>query len=117
LDAIIPFLRAAPMRGFLAMLAMTAGLVTAMGSAHAERRMFIISSNADGYGVDRCLASGGPCGSPVATAYCKSREFRAALSYHKVDKDDITGAIPTSDGKNCQSGVCSDDFVAIECSR
>ena len=86
------------------------------GSAQAERRMFIIANDGDGYGVDRCLASGAPCGAPVASAYCKSRQFAQALSYRKVDRDDITGAIPTSDPTTCKGGNC-DNFVAIECSR
>ena len=46
-------------------------------TAQAEKRIFIIANNADGYGVDRCLASGASCGAAVATAYCKSRDFRA----------------------------------------
>ena len=84
-------------------------------AAQAERRIFIIANNADGYGVDRCLASGARCGSAVATAYCKSREFAQADSFRKVDKDEITGAVPAS-GRSCRGGTC-DDFVAIECSR
>ena len=85
-----------------------------MSLAQAERRIFIISNNADGYGVDRCLASGASCGNPVATAYCQSREFTKALSFRKVDRDEITGAVPTSSA--CHGSNC-DEFVAIECSR
>ena len=44
-------------------------------SAQAERRMFIIANDADGYGVDRCLASGAKCGAAAATAYCKTHQF------------------------------------------
>ena len=79
-------------------------------SAQAEKRVFIIANNPDGYGVDRCLASGAACGVAVATAYCKSREFAQAGSFRKVDRDDITGAVPTG-------GPNHDEFVAIECSR
>ena len=84
-------------------------------AAQAERRIFIISNNSDGYGVDRCLANGQPCGAAAAVAYCKSREFTQALAYRKVDKDEITGAVPTS-SPNCRGGQC-DEFVAITCSR
>ena len=84
-------------------------------AAQAERRVFIISNNSDGYGVDRCLANGQPCGAAAAVAYCKSREFTQALAYRKVDKDEITGAVPTS-SPNCRGGQC-DEFVAIICSR
>ncbi len=82
--------------------------------AQAEKRIFIIANNADGYGVDRCLASGASCGSPVATAYCRSREFTKAVSFRKVDRDEITGAVPMS--ASCHGSNC-EEFVAIECTR
>jgi N-acetylglutamate synthase-like GNAT family acetyltransferase len=86
-----------------------------VSAAHAEKRVFIIANSADGYGIDRCLANGSRCGSAAAHAYCKSREFVQAVSFHKIDKDDITGAIPT-EGNICQNGQC-EQFVAIECTR
>jgi hypothetical protein len=84
-------------------------------SAQAEKRIFIIANNADGYGIDRCLASGAACGAAAAAAYCRSREFKAAASFRKVDRDEITGAVPAG-GNACRGGGC-DEFVAIECSR
>ena len=83
-------------------------------SASAETRVFIIANHADGYGVDRCLATGEHCGVTVATAYCQSQAFAQAKSFRKIDRDEITGAVPTG-GKVC-SGGC-ESFVAIECSR
>jgi hypothetical protein len=47
------------MRYLLAALAFVAALSTNV-SAQAEKRIFIVASNADGYGIDRCLASGAP---------------------------------------------------------
>ena len=85
-------------------------------SAQAERRMFIIQNDADGYGVDRCLASGAKCGAAAANAYCKSHEFAEAKSFSKVDRDDITGAIPTGGSGGCKGNKC-DDLVAIVCTR
>jgi len=82
--------------------------------AQAESRIFIIANNADGYGVDRCLAAGESCGNPAATAYCKSRDFARAASFRKVDRDEITGAVPTSSA--CHGTAC-EEFVAIECTR
>ncbi len=82
--------------------------------AHAEKRMFIIASNGDGYGVDRCLTTGSSCGATVANSYCRSHDYTQALSFRKVDRDDITGAIPASG--SCKGNTC-DDLVAIECSR
>ena len=86
------------------------------GSAQAERRMFIISSNADGYGVDRCLESGAKCGAAVAAAYCKTQQFIEAASYRKVERDEITGSVPNDGGSTCPGSKC-DEFVAIVCSR
>src|SRR5262245_7247004 len=79
-------------------------------SAQAESRIFIIANNPDGYGVDRCLATGASCGTAVATAYCQAREFAHAGSFRKVDRDEITGVIPAGFSK-------TDEFVAIECRR
>jgi hypothetical protein len=78
--------------------------------------MFIIANNASGYGVDRCLASGVACGAPIATAYCRSREFNQAVSYRKVEKNDITGAVPSGASGECRGQGC-DEYVAIECAR
>lgn len=90
-------------------------LLTAGSGASAEKRIFIIASNAAGYGVDRCLASGASCGAPIATAYCRSQDFGKALSFRKVDRDEITGAVPST-GAACHREACA-EFVAIECSR
>ena len=57
---------------------------------------------------------GASCGAAVANSYCRSRDFAQALSFRKVDRDDITGAIPTI--RSCHGANC-DDFVAIECAR
>jgi hypothetical protein len=97
------------MRYILAALVLAAAFSSA---AQAEKRTFIIANNADGYGVDRCLASGASCGAPVATAYCKSRDFVQAASFRKVDHDEITGAVPSTNGSSAR-----DEFVAIECLR
>jgi hypothetical protein len=87
-----------------------------VNSAQAERRMFIIANDAGGYGVDRCLASGAKCGAAAANAYCKTHQFAEAASYRKVDRDDITGAIPSGGSGGCKGAKC-DDFVAIVCTR
>jgi len=93
---------------------LTAALLFA-GAARAENRIFIIPNNPDGYGVDRCLASGESCGMTIATAYCHAQAFASAKSFRKLDRDEITGAVPTS-GKNACVGSC-DSFVAIVCAR
>jgi hypothetical protein len=85
-------------------------------SAQAERRMFTIGNDADGYGIDRCLASGAACGKAAASAYCRTKQFARAASYHKVDREEITGAIPSGSTGGCRGSHC-DDFVAIVCTR
>jgi hypothetical protein len=84
----------------------------------ADRHIFVIASDADDYGVDRCLASKAACGTMVANAYCHSHEYAQALSFRKVERDDISGAISASgpDGFSCSGSRCA-EFVAIECSR
>jgi len=103
------------MRSMFAAAAFAAVLLSA-AAAQAEKRVFIIANNGDSYGVDRCVASGASCGDAVANSYCRSREFAQALSFRKVDRDDITGAIPSSGPGSCHGANC-DDFVAITCSR
>jgi hypothetical protein len=103
------------MRFAIAACAVAAVLVGA-AAAHAEKRVFIIANNADGYGVDRCLSGSGACGEAVANSYCRAHEYAQAASFHKVDRDDITGAIPSSGPGSCKGSAC-DDFVAIECTR
>ena len=101
------------MRSLFAII--TLALLLVASAAQAEKRIFIVASNADGYGVDRCLATGERCGNAVAMAYCKARQYAQATSFRQVDKDEITGAIPANAG-GCTGGSC-DQFVAIECSR
>jgi hypothetical protein len=103
------------MRSMIAAAAFAA-VVFGAGAADAEKRVFIVANDGDGCGVDRCLASRAACGAAAANAYCHSHKFGEALSYRKVDRDDITGAIPTSGPGACHGAHC-DDFVAIECAR
>ena len=86
-----------------------------VSTAQAERRMFIIANDGDGYGIDRCLASGDKCGAAAANAYCKTHQFAEASSFRKVDRDDITGAIPTGGSGGCKGSKC--EVVAIVCTR
>jgi hypothetical protein len=98
----------------LARLGLALAALSFAAPAMAENRIFIIANHADGYGVDRCLANGERCGVTVATAYCQSQSFAAAKSFRKVERDEITGAVPTG-ASVCSSGC--ESFVAIECSR
>jgi len=99
------------MRAFA--LACIAGAVLIAASAQAENHVFVIANNADGYGVDRCLATGATCGTALATAYCRAQDFDRAVSFRKVERTEISGSVV---GAMACRGNC-DDFVAIECGR
>ena len=102
------------MRYFLAALTL-AFAMDANLSAYAEHRIFIVANNPDGYGVDRCLATGASCGVAVAAAYCRSRDFSTAASFRKVDRRELTSL--EADASNaCVGGAC-EALVAIECER
>jgi hypothetical protein len=95
--------------------AFTIAIVFCASAAQAEKRVFIIANNADGYGIDRCLASGARCGQAAATAYCKSHAFASAVSFRKLDRREITGAVP-AEIRACRGKHC-EEFIAIECAR
>ena len=98
------------MRLVLACLSLVLLLTVAAG---AETRIFIVDSD-DGYGVNRCLATGASCGVAVASAYCRSQEFAEVQSFRKIARDEITGGVPNV--STACLGSCN-EFVAIECKR
>jgi len=101
------------MRSISALLASLS--VLAGSAAWADSRVFIISNQADGYGVDQCLAKGEKCGAHAAQSYCQSRNFAQASAYRRVDPDEITGSVPKT-GNNCSHAGCN-EYVAITCQR
>ena len=103
------------MRSTSAFLA-CAFLLAAPAAAFAESRVFIIANQADGYGVDQCLAQGEKCGAHAARSYCQSRDFAEASSYRSVDPDEITGSVPKATGIGCHHAGCN-QYVAITCQR
>jgi len=94
----------------------SAFLLAASAAASADSRVFIVANQADGYGVDECLARGEKCGAHAARSYCQSREFAQATAYRRVDPDEITGAVPSRDGDKCSGHGCG-EYVAITCQR
>lgn len=88
----------------------------AASAAFADTRVFIIANQADGYGVDQCLAKGEKCGAYAARAYCRQREFTQAVSYRRVDPDEITGSVPKNVTDRCNHSGCN-EYVAITCER
>ena len=102
------------MRSLPALLACT--FLLSASAASADSRVFIIANQADGYGVDQCLARGDQCGAYAARSYCQSRDFAQASAYRRVDPDEITGAVPKPAGGSCNHADC-DEYVAITCQR
>jgi hypothetical protein len=100
------------MRSLSALLACV--FVLGASAASADSRVFIIENQADGYGVDQCLAKGEKCGAHAALSYCRSRDFAQASSYRRVDPDEVTGSVPKSAG--CNHAGCG-EYVAITCQR
>jgi hypothetical protein len=88
----------------------------AASAASADSRVFIVANQADGYGVDECLARGEKCGAHAARSYCQSREFAQATAYRRVDPEEVTGAIPKVGGDRCSGHGCG-EYVAITCQR
>ena len=85
-------------------------------NASAESRVFIVANQADGYGIDQCLAKGDKCGAHAARSYCQSREFASATAYRRVDPDEITGSVPEINNGKCAGSACH-EYVAITCQR
>src|SRR5258705_12853161 len=94
----------------------SAFLLAASSAASADSRVFIVANQADGYGVDECLARGEKCGAHAARSYCQSREFAQATAYRRVEPDEVTGAVP-KDGGDRGSGHGCGEYVAITCQR
>ncbi len=86
----------------------------AASAAFADSRVFIVANQADGYGIDQCLARGEKCGAYAARSYCQSREFASASAYRRVEPDEITGSVP---GNAKCSGAGCNEYVAITCQR
>jgi hypothetical protein len=100
---------------FIPAVVFASAIVISSSAAQAEKRVFIVGGNSDGYAIDQCLATGAHCGGAAATAFCRGREFKQAVSYRKVERDEVTGTVPGY-GARCRGAACA-DFVAIECAR
>ena len=90
--------------------------VLAASSARAETHIFLLDSS-DGYGVDRCLAAGEPCGAAAAAALCQARQYAKAVDFGRIDPTEITGGVPAGIQINACKGSACPDIVAVTCSR
>jgi hypothetical protein len=101
----------------LAECLLAAAFILTASTALADRRVFIIANQPDGYGIDKCLANSERCGAPAARAYCQSNDFKTASAYRRLDPDEVTGAIPTASCEKCSGRTCAAEYVAITCER
>ena len=102
------------MRYLLAALTFAAALYFNV-SAQAEKRIFIIANNADGYGVDRCLATGarlrrGRCHRLLPVARLRQAGLLPQGRARRDHRRD------PGRRRRLQGGACN-EFVAIECPR
>lgn len=89
-------------------------LVLSAGSAAADTRIFVIPGS-DGYGIDRCLVGGEPCGQTIANAWCRSQDYARALDFGPISRTDTTSSVPL--GGIIAARTTNDDLVAITCAR
>ncbi|MDI4665960.1 hypothetical protein K9U40_16755 [Xanthobacter autotrophicus] len=82
--------------------------------AEADTRIFIID-NSDGYGIDRCLSSGAPCGERIAVAWCRSHDYDRVIDFGRVAETAPT-PMRTAAPAACTGPLCP-EAVAITCSR
>ena len=94
----------------------SAFLLAASSAASADSRVFIVANQADGYGVDECLAEGHKCGAHAARSFCQSREFAQASAYRRVEPNEVTAAVPSDGSERCTGPSCG-EYVAITCQR
>ena len=120
INALGLFLRAVPhplpVSSMRSSALLACAFLLAASAASADSRVFIVANQADGYGVDECLARGEKCGAHAARSYCQSREFAQATAYRRVDPDEVTGAVPKDGGDRCSGHGCG-EYVAITCQR
>src|SRR5258707_13647165 len=102
------------MRSLPALLALM--FVLAASAASADSRVFIVANQADGYGVDQCLAKGDKCGAHAARSYCQSRDFAQATAYRRGDPHENTSARPKAGDGKCSGPGCG-GYAAITCQR
>ena len=66
-----------------------AAVAAAAPQAGAETRTFFVANEADGYGIDECLASGASCGRSMASTFCRARDYGEAVSFRKAAPEDL----------------------------
>ncbi|MCX8504206.1 MAG: hypothetical protein EBU34_05300 [Alphaproteobacteria bacterium] len=83
------------MRGLKILSAFSIVLALSSGvslSANTALRDFVVPAD-DGYGMDDCLAEGGPCAKLIADSWCQLNGMSASVSYIAADMTEITASL------------------------
>jgi hypothetical protein len=83
------------MRNALSVSAFFLSLSIPMGYAFAASpsvRDFIVPVD-DGYGMDECMAEGGPCAKLIADSWCQVNGMKTSLHYVAAEASDVTASL------------------------
>ena len=61
-------------------------------SANSAVRDLVVPAD-DGYGMDECLAEGGPCAKLIADSWCQVNGMRTSVGYIAADITDVTASL------------------------
>jgi hypothetical protein len=61
-------------------------------SANSAVRDLVVPAD-DGYGMDECLAEGGPCAKLIADSWCQVNGMRTSIGYIAADITDVTASL------------------------
>ena len=62
------------------------------GAANPAVRDFIVPAD-DGYGMDECMAEGGPCAKLIADSWCQVNGMKTSLHYVAAEASDVTASL------------------------
>ena len=91
--------------------ALAAVMLLLVGEAGAETRTFILAGDGRSPAAFACLHSASGCDPAVLHALCRERGFEHATGHRKLDRDEITGEVPSD---RLASGHA---LYAVECAR
>jgi hypothetical protein len=78
---------------FVAAMGCATVLFSGVGhSSSSTLRDFIVPAD-DGYGMDDCLAEGGPCAKLIADSWCEVNGMKSSIRYSAADPSDVTASL------------------------
>lgn len=91
--------------------ALAAVMLLLAGNAGAETRTFILANDGRTPAAYACLRSAPGCDPAVLHALCREHGFEHAVGHRKLDRDEITGEVPSGHPGSGQA------LYAVECAR